>query len=163
MSLLCYPTDSWLNPARKPLPPSSHRCPRLANKVKPARSEMVYEINHVHLGGDEVDLYVPGTNLMRFRVRADSLTFVERKIPTKTSNPFTTPEPTFDIGEVLERIHAVEEDNLKRSDEHLDILKAYLETQYVPKTVTEALESLTVEQHVIWKKTIKKIENLLGK
>ena len=50
-------------------------------------------VSHVYVGGDEVDLYVPGTNLERFRVRADALTYVERKPPAKTSNPFTTPEP----------------------------------------------------------------------
>jgi hypothetical protein len=41
----------------------------------------------------EVDLHVPGTNLQRFRERVDNLTFVERKPPARTSNPFTTPEP----------------------------------------------------------------------
>jgi len=34
---------------------------------------MVYEISKVHHGGEEVDLQVPGTNLERFRVRADTL------------------------------------------------------------------------------------------
>ena len=41
--------------------------------------------------GDEVNLHVPGTNLERFRVRTDTLIFVERTSPAKTSNPFTTP------------------------------------------------------------------------
>ena len=30
---------------------------------------MVYEIDHVNQDGGEVNLYVPGTNLKRFRVR----------------------------------------------------------------------------------------------
>jgi hypothetical protein len=94
---------------------------------------MVYEISKVHISGDEVDLHVPGTNLQRFRVRTDSITFVERKPPARTSNPFTTPEPVFDAGEVMERIAAVQEENLKRLDDDVDILKAYLKTERGPK------------------------------
>jgi len=98
--------------------------PRVGDKVRPGRSEMVYEILRVYEGGDEVDLQVPGINLQRFRVRTDSLTFVERKPPAKTSNPFTTPEPEIDTAEVMERIATVQEENLKRLDEDIDILKA---------------------------------------
>jgi hypothetical protein len=43
----------------------------------------------------------------------------------------------------------------------VDILKAYLKTQKVPKTVIGALESLTVGQHVSWKKAVERIEKLL--
>ena len=43
--------------------------PQIGDKVYPPRSQLVYEISHVHVGGDEVDLHVPGTNLERFRVR----------------------------------------------------------------------------------------------
>jgi hypothetical protein len=63
--------------------------------------------------------------------------------------------------EVLERITTVQEENLKRLDDDLDILKANLKTQHAPKATIETLEDLTVEQHVSWKKTIKKIEELL--
>jgi hypothetical protein len=84
--------------------------------VKPYSSEMVYEISKVHRGGNEVDLQVPGTNLQRFRVPVENITFVERKPPARTSNPFTTPEPVFDTDEILERIATVKEENLKRLD-----------------------------------------------
>jgi hypothetical protein len=92
----------------------------------------------------------------------DTLRFVDRTPPAKTSNPFTTPEPIFDTGEILQRITRVKEDNLKRIDDDLDVLKAYLKTQHTPKIVIEALEGLIVEQHVSWKKAIKKVENLLA-
>jgi hypothetical protein len=127
----------------------------------PPRSELVYEISKVHYGGDEVDLHVPGTNLERFRVRTDALIYVERKPPARTSNPFTTPEPVFDAGEVLERIATVKEESLKRLDDDIDILKAYLKTQRAPKAAIEALEGLTVEQHVSWKKAVERIKKLL--
>jgi hypothetical protein len=41
------------------------------------------------------------------------------------------------------------------------MLKAYLKTQHVPKVAIEALEGLTVEQHVSWKKAIERIKKLL--
>jgi hypothetical protein len=44
----------------------------------------------------------------------------------------------------------------------MDLLKAYLKTQKVPKAALTALENLTVEQHVSWKKAVEKIEKLLG-
>jgi len=88
--------------------------PQVGDRVYPPNSQMLYEISHVHVGGDEVNLHVPGTNLERFRVRTDRLTFVDRKPPARTSNPFTNPEPVFDAGEMLERIETVQRDSLKR-------------------------------------------------
>jgi hypothetical protein len=131
--------------------------PQVGDKVYPPRSEMIYEISKVHHGGGEVDLHVPGTNLQRFRVPVDSITYVERKPPARTSNPFTNPEPTFDAGEVLERITTVKEENLKRLDDDIDILKAYLKTQRAPQAAIEILEGLTVEQHVSWKKAVERL------
>ena len=58
------------------------------------------------------------------------------------------------------RIATVQKENLQRLDDDLDILKAYLKTEHAPKAAVEALERLTVDQHVSWKKTIEKIKNL---
>jgi hypothetical protein len=113
-------------------------------------------------GRDEVDLYVSGTNLRRFRVRTDRLTFAERKPPARTSNPFTSPEPVFDGGELLERIETVERESLKQSDDDIDILKAYLKTQRAPKEAIESLEGLTIDQHKAWKIALGKIKKVLG-
>ena len=52
--------------------------------------------------------------MQRFRERVDNLTFVERKAPAKTSNPFTNPEPVLDADEIMQRIATVKEENLKR-------------------------------------------------
>jgi hypothetical protein len=135
--------------------------PQVGDKVKPGRSVLTYEISNVHYGGKEVDLQVPGTNMQRFRERVDNLTFVERKPPARTSNPFTSPEPMPNAGEVLERIATVKDENLKRLNDDIDILKAYLKTQHAPKAAIEALEGLTVEQHVSWKKSVERIKKLL--
>ena len=148
-------------PRKKAATPEPPPTPQVGDKVYPPRSEMVYEISKVHHGGDEVDLHVPGTNLQRFRVPIENITFVERKPPARTSNPFTNPEPVFDSDELLERIATVQEENLKRLDDDIDILKSYLKTQGAPKAVIEVLEGLTVEQHVSWKKAIERIKKLL--
>ena len=146
---------------KKAAAPEAPPAPQVGDKVKPYSSEMVYEISKVHYGGDEVDLHVPGTNLQRFRVPVDKITFVDRKPPARTSNRFTNPEPMPDAGEALERIATVKDENLKRLDDDIDILKAYLKTQHAPKAAIEALEGLTVEQHVSWKKAIDRIKKLL--
>ena len=77
---------------KKPAVPEPPPLPQVGDRVYPPRSELVYEISRVYIGGDEVDLHVPGTNLERRRVRTDTITFVERKPPARTSNPFTDPE-----------------------------------------------------------------------
>jgi hypothetical protein len=141
--------------------PETAVAPRVGDKVKPGRSEMVYEISRVSQDGSEVDLYAPGTNLQRFRVRTDTLTFVERKTPAKTSNPFTEPEPTFDPGKVIERISAVQRENLQRLDDDIEILTKYLKTEGVPKAAISALEGMSSEQQESWKKAIEHIEELL--
>ena len=132
--------------AKSRKPTADPEPPRVGDKVKPGKSEMVYTISHVSQDGKEVNLYVPDTTLERFRVQSDSLTFVERKPPAKTSNPFTNPEPVLDASEVLEKIDSVSVENLQRSDDDIDILKSYLKAQHAPKAAIETLEGLTVEQ-----------------
>jgi hypothetical protein len=122
-------------PRKRAATPEAPPEPQVGDKVRPDQSVMVYEILKVHHGGEEVDLHVPGTNLMRFRVPLDRITFVERKPPAGTSNPFTDPEPVIDVDEIMERIATVKEENLKRLDDDIDILKAYLKTQRAPKAV----------------------------
>jgi hypothetical protein len=39
--------------------------------------------------------------------------------------------------------------------------RPYLKTQHAPKAAIEALEGLTVEQHLSWKKAVARIEELL--
>jgi hypothetical protein len=147
-------------PRNKVAAPESPPMPRVGDKVTIPSAKSILEITHVGHDGDEVNLQLPETNLQWFRVHTDTFTFVEREPPARTSNPFTTPEPMFDADEILQSIATVQEENLKRLDDDVDNLKVYLKTQHAPKAAIEALEGLTVEQHVRWKKAIKKIENL---
>ncbi len=135
--------------------------PHVGDKVTIPRASGVLEVEQVSRDGSEVTLRLPGTNLQWFRIHAETLTYVERKPPAKTSNPFTTPEAAFDTVEILEKIDSVRVENLHRSDDDIDILKAHLKTQDAPKAAIEALEGLTVEQHVSWKKVVERIKKLL--
>jgi hypothetical protein len=80
--------------------------PNVGDKVKRSGSDSILEITQANADG-EVNLVLPGTNLEWFRVRTDTLTFVERKPQPRTSNPFTTPEPEIDTAEVMERIATI--------------------------------------------------------
>lgn len=148
-------------PAAQPVAPEPPPMPRIGDKVTMPRSASVLQIKNVSPNGEEVTLELPGTNLQWLRVRTDTLTFVDRRPPARTSNPATTPEPTFDADEVMKRIATIQKENPKRLDDDLDILKAYLKTQHTPKAGVEALERLTVEQHVNWKKAVDQIRKLL--
>jgi hypothetical protein len=145
---------------KKAATPEATPEPQVGDKVRPGRSEMVYEILRVYSGGDEVDLHVPGTNLLRFRHRTDNLTFVERKPPASTSNPFTTPEPTLDAGQVLERIRTVQSENLQRLDDDIEILTKYLKSEDAPKAAISTLEGMRVKQHESWKAAVERIEKI---
>jgi hypothetical protein len=132
--------------------------PQVGDKVTIPRASSALEITKVHYGGDEVDLQLPGTNLQWFRVKTDTLTFLER---AKTSNPFTEPEPVFNAREVTEKIRTVQEENLQRLDDDLGVLSMYLKTQDTPKGVLTTLDALRNEQHKSWQEAVDKITELL--
>jgi len=66
--------------------PELPRVPRVGDKVMLPGSRSLLEITYVYYLGGEVNLRLPGTNLEWFRVKADTLIYVERKTPAKTSN-----------------------------------------------------------------------------
>jgi hypothetical protein len=141
-------------PRKKTAAPEPPPMPRLGDKVTIPHAVSVLEVTHVSRDGDEVNLQRPGTNLEWFRVRTNTLTFVERKPPPLSQTP--------SLCSILERIAAVQEENLKRLDDDVGILKAYLKTQHAPKASIEALEGLTVKQHMSWRKAVDRIKKLLG-
>lgn len=146
---------------RKTAAPEPAPMPKIGDKVTMPRSESVLEVTSVSRDGDEVNLQLPGTNLQWFRVRSDTLTFVERKAPARTSNPFTTAEPVINADEVMERIHSVERENLQRLTEDVAILTKYLKTQNVPGGVVDAVGALSRKQQESWDTALEQIEKLL--
>ena len=146
-------------PAAKP---ESPLIPQVGDKVIPERSDSTWVITHVSSDGKEVSLNLPGTNLERFRVSSDTLKFVDRKPPARTSNPFTNAEPAFDATQALERIRIVQSENLQRLDDDIAILIKYLKSEGASKSVLETLESLSNEQHASWQATIERIDELMN-
>jgi hypothetical protein len=104
--------------SKKPAAPELPMVPRVGDKVRLPGSRSLLEITHVYYLGCEVNLQLPGTNLEWFRVKADTLTYVERNVerkpPAKSSNPLTNPEPVIDTSEMLERIDMIRRESLKR-------------------------------------------------
>jgi hypothetical protein len=133
----------------------------VGDKVIPERSESTWVITHVSPDGNEVNLNLEGTNLERFRVRSDTLKFVDRKPPAKTSNPFTSAEPILGTAQVLERVRLVQSENLQRLDDDIAILAKYLKTEGAPTTAIDALDTLSNEVHTKWQTAIEQIEELL--
>lgn len=163
MPHLCYAVGDMAKSRMKTAEPAPEPIiPRIGDKVTIPRASSVLEVEHVSNDGTEVTLRRPGTNLQWFRIHADTLTYIDRKPPAKTSNPFTTPEPTLDAEAVVERIDIVRRESLKRIDDDIDILKAYLKTEAAPKAAIEVLEDLTIDQHKSWKAAIEKVKKALG-
>jgi hypothetical protein len=98
------PRDAMAKSSKKPAAPELPMVPRVGDKVRLPGSRSLLEITHVYYLGCEVNLELPGTNLEWFRVKADTLTYVERKPPAKSSNPLTNPEPVIATAEVMERM-----------------------------------------------------------
>lgn len=157
---MAKPRKKSAEPAPEPITPRIGDKVTIPSKSADARSS-VLEVEYVASDGTEVTLRLPGTNLQWFRVPADRLTYVDRKPPARTSNPFTDPEPVIDADEILERIGTVQAENLKRLDDDIDILKSYLKTQHAPKAVIEALERVNIDQHKSWKKALAEITKFL--
>jgi hypothetical protein len=140
--------------------PESPSMPQVGDKVIPERSDSTWVITHVSPNGEEVSLNLEGTNLDRFRVRADALKFIDRKPPVRTSNPFTNAEPVFDAAQVLERVRNVQGKNLQRLDDDIAILSKYLKTEGAPKTTIDALDTLSNEVHTKWQTAVEQIKEL---
>jgi hypothetical protein len=154
----------WLSHGQAPRSSHSARTgspPRIGDKVTVPPSDFVREITYVSKDGDEVNLQAPGTNLEWYRVEVSKLKFVERQPAPRSSNPFTAAEPTFDAEAILIRLYNAQLEVLERLDSDMTVLKAYLKTQHAPPGAIETLETLTVEQHVSWKKAIEGIKKLL--
>ena len=133
--------------------------PQVGDKVIPERSDSTWVITHVSPSGEEVNLNLQGTNLDRFRVRADTLKFVDRA--PRTNKPAADAQPKLNSAKVLERIGVVQKESLQRLDDDIAILSKYLKTEGAPNTTIDALDSLSNEVHTKWQTAVEQIEELL--
>jgi hypothetical protein len=115
-------------------------------------------IPHVSRSGEEVNLNLEGTNLGRFRVRADTLKFVHR-VP-RTGKPIAETRLKLNSAEVRERIGLVQKESLQRLDDDIAILSKYLKTEGASKTTIDALNTLSNQVHTEWQTAVEQIEEL---
>ena len=59
---------------------------------------------------------------------------------------------------MLDRIHIVRRESLKRLDDDPDILKTYLKAEDAPKAAIDAHEAITVDQLKSWKAAIEMVK-----
>ena len=79
----CYAVGDMAEDRKKAAAPEPPNMPYVGDKVTMKGSNSGCQISRVYPGDDEVDVEVPRTNLQWFRVKADTLTFVERQLPPK--------------------------------------------------------------------------------
>ena len=131
--------------------------------MTPEGTESIWVVTQVSPNGEESRLGFQGTNLERFRVRTDTLKFVDRKAPAKTSNPFTSPEPILDVAEALDRVRIIQRDNVQRLDDDIAILTKYLKAEGAPKVAIDLLNELGKEQRNSWQIAVDRIQERLEK
>jgi hypothetical protein len=142
----------------KPARPADTPTPQVGDKVVLTDSKvgMVYEVSYVSSDGREVNLHLPGTNLERFRINPDDLTFVERQAPAKVPA-----KPAFDAEEIRERIASVQQICMDHLIGEIAILKKYLKSKRVPPAATEELDALCKSTEGCWETTVDRLARLL--
>jgi hypothetical protein len=128
--------------------------PQVGDRVIPERSDSEWKITSVRSEGRYVNLELPGTSLTRFNVDVSTLKFTDRVAPK-------APPPVRDHAAISERIAVIQRENLQRLDDDIAILAKYLKTEGAPKEATDALDTLSNEQHASWQATVERIKDLL--
>lgn len=94
--------------------------PHVGDRVTRGDSDTVYLITRVNPEGTEVRLLLEGTNLEHFHGPASTLKYVET-VSRAASKPSRS---TANIGEVMERVHAVQHSAIDHLSGELAILKS---------------------------------------
>ena len=82
---------------------------------------MIYEISHVHFGGDEVNRTSPVLILSASASAPTDSPLPNANLQSEPPTRSPTPEPVFDATEVLKRIGTVQRENLQRLDDDIAI------------------------------------------
>jgi hypothetical protein len=61
----------------------------------------------------------------------------------------------------MERLTAIQRENLQRLDDDIAILTKYLKTEGAPKAAIDALEAFSNEQHASWQAAVERIEEFM--
>nr|AOS95176.1 hypothetical protein [uncultured bacterium] len=134
----------------KPEPNKSaetERTPTVGERVTVDSGKTIWTILGVSYSGKEVSLYIPGTNLERFRVQISDLTFVDSPAPVKPKAP---PKPKYDAAEVRERIESIHQSAIEHLSGEIAVLKKYLNSKGVSLDAIQELDNFVMDVQDRW-------------
>ena len=128
----------------------------VGDRVTIGNSDTVYTISRVSHSGTQVDLYLAGTNIERFRVPVSDLNFLERPSPRQPPKPA---KPAIDVDDVHEHLLAAQHSSMDQLSGDIAILKKYLKSKGIRATALEELESLCEATEKRWAEAVEEILN----
>jgi len=126
----------------------------VGDRVTLGKSDTVYTISRVSPSGTQVDLYLAGTNIERFRVPVSDLNFVERPTPRQPPKPA---KPAIDVDEVHEHLLSAQHSSMDQLSGDIAILKKYLKSKGIRATAIEELDSLCEATEKRWAEAVEAI------
>jgi hypothetical protein len=126
----------------------------VGDRVTIGNSETVYTISRVSSSGTQVDLYLAGTNIERFRVPVSDLNFIERPTPRQPPQPA---KPAIDVDEVHEHLLAAQHSSMDQLSGDIAILKKYLKSKGIRATVIDELDDLCEATEKRWAEVVEEI------
>lgn len=144
-------------PKIEPTPEPTARLPHVGEQVIVGPSGNVYVVSRVSTDGSDVDLSLPGTNMMRFRVPVADLNFVEKEQPRQAKPA----KPVINVEEIRERIIAAEHSSVDQFSGDIAVLKKYLRSKGIDAAIIEELDALCEDMEERWKIAVSTISKLL--
>jgi hypothetical protein len=126
----------------------------VGDRVTIGTSDTVYTISRVNHTGTQVDLYLAGTNIERFRVPVSDLNFVERPTPRQPPKPA---KPAIDVDEVHEHLLAAQHRSMDQFSGDIAILKKYLKSKGIRSTAIDELDSLCEATEKRWAEAVEAV------
>jgi hypothetical protein len=133
------------------------RTPRVGERVTLGTSETVYTITRANPNSTDVDLQRPGTNIERFRVPIQNLTFVD----APEASPSKPAKPAINLEEIRERIVTAQHSSVEQFSGDIAVLKKYLKSKGIDSDAAEELDSLCEDMEKRWAKAVEAISDLL--
>lgn len=126
----------------------------VGDRVTIGNSNTVYTVSRVSHSGTQVDLYLAGTNIERFRVPVSDLNFVERPTPRQPPKPA---KPAIDVDEVHEHLLAAQHSSMDQLSGDIAILKKYLKSKGIRSTAIDELDSLCEATEKRWAEAVEAV------
>lgn len=134
---------------------SAPEIPQVGDRVIVDGSATVWTVTSVSYSGREVNLGIPGTNLERFRVPIDDLTF-EGRVPRKPKQP---PKPKMDVEAIRDRIEETGHSIVEHLHGELAALKKFIRSKGLSDV--EVLDEFAERTEAGWREAVEAIEDKL--